>query len=462
MNTYKFGVAFLSMVCSSVAVADEQALPVVDNVQMHQTASRKVTITYDLNQDAVITLDIQTNSVDKGVEVWTSIGGEHIGNCSEGSDVFRVVQKGNGRRIYWHPDVAWNGRIVPNGGARAVVTAWALDNTPDYMVVDISAGAKPSSQRYYPAEEFLPGGLLSNIDYRQSRLVMRKVVAKDVVWTMGSVSEAERTAANEATHHVMLGGNYYIGVFPVTQAQWCLITDYNPSQFCKVPVNLMRPVDCTSYNEIRKVYGPDKYNSSLNSVPLDADYDQYNWPNDPHPDSFLGKLRTRTQIDFDLPSECQWEFACRAGNGEGFWGNGDIYKGWNVTSNFPGRGRKNGGYVQSGGNYTKPTQQEAPACDETAGTAIVGICNSRNAWGIYDMHGNIWELCLDWFKSSIAEYNGAVYNNQDGQAEGEAVRRGGSWAEEPYQCRSARRNSFPRASREYVVGFRLACTAGLK
>ena len=201
------------------------AVPEVTGVTMSQAIDRLVTISYTLSDaPAVITLDVQTNNTQG---TWASIGGVAV--CNAQGDVWKKVETGN-HTITWHPDLSWPDHKIADGGARAVVTAWTLDNTPDYMVVDISAGAQPNTQRYYPAVEFLPGGLLEDPIYRTSTIVMRKIMAKGVTWTMGSTpleSDANRNATREATHQVTLTNNYYIGVFEVTQDQWALIQTSN-------------------------------------------------------------------------------------------------------------------------------------------------------------------------------------------------------------------------------------------
>ena len=132
------------------------ATPEVTGVTMQQdTSTRQVTIAYTFTGgDAVITLDIEV--FDETTGAWSSIGGEAVSNAR--GDVWKkVADDGATHTITWRPDKSWPDHKIENGGARAVVTAWALDNTPDYMVVDISSAAVANSQRYYPAVEFLPG-----------------------------------------------------------------------------------------------------------------------------------------------------------------------------------------------------------------------------------------------------------------------------------------------------------------
>ena len=134
------------------------AVPVVSDVEMKQTLpNRTVTITYKLQDaPAVVTLDIETNATDG---TWASIGGENIQFVS-GAVNRKVTDEDKDENglctIKWRADDSWPNHIIGSKGARAVVTAWPLDNTPDYMVVDISASAKPGTARYYTSTNSPP------------------------------------------------------------------------------------------------------------------------------------------------------------------------------------------------------------------------------------------------------------------------------------------------------------------
>lgn len=153
----------------------------------------------------------------------------------------------------------------------------------------------------------------------------------------------------------------------------------------------------------------------------------------------MGVLRKKTGLAFDLPSEAQWEFACKAGHGEGMWGNGVLYGDPNDDPNMPGRHQKNGGYKNGA---------EPPAdCTAEYGTAVVGSY-APNDWGLYDMHGNVCEWCLDWQATDITKIGGAV--NVDPEhpenclstkaAGAKRVARGGGWNYQPGDCRATRRS----------------------
>ena len=439
MNTYaKFAAACVG----SLLAVDAMATPEVTSCEMTQSPStRKVTITYTLqNYPAVVTLDIVTNNT--GTGQWVSIGGEHI--CNATGDVWCKVDKANGT-IKWDPDLSWPDHVTAVNGAKAVVTAWAMDNTPDYMVVDLTAGSSPDSQKYFVSTNFLAGGLLANDIYKRSKMVMRKIMAKDVEWTMGSTTaETVGRSTNEVTHLVTLPHNYYIGVFEVTQAQWETVKGSWAGTFANATYRAGRPVETLTFAAIR------------NSSPAA----------DPDANSFLGIARSRTGLDFDLPSEAQWEFACRAGHGDMKWGNG-------TTMNNQSQDNDPGLKAMARFYFTNSRPDDSDVqncyCTDAKATAKVGSYQP-NSWGIYDMHGNVSELCLDWYEDNITSYGGAVNvspsnpaNTISGNAGSNRVLRGGSWG---WGCSYGSRRPANRTSWNGKVnwerGFRVVCGAGLK
>jgi formylglycine-generating enzyme required for sulfatase activity len=170
-------------------------------------------------------------------------------------------------------------------------------------------------------------------------------------------------------------------------------------------------------------------------------------------DSFMGRLRNRTGLaGFDLPTDAQWEYACRAGT------TGALYDGTvNITNVYHdarlyalARYRYNGGFI---GGEIGPDRD----CTTANGTAAVGSY-APNAWGLYDMYGNVWEWCLDWYSThlgtaAVEDPKGPL--SPDGGANN--LLRGASWAgsENGYQCRSAHRGGDTRYQRVDNYGFRL-------
>ena len=202
-------VAFAGLASFASGVA-----PAITLDSVSQSSAQIVTISYSLaNAPAVVTFSMETN----GPSGWVRIDPAALSTAQ--GDVNRLVAVGQ-RMIKWKPYKDFKGVQIGENGARAVVTAWPTNNPPAYMVIDLVDG----SRRYYESEAYLPyGGVLSNDIYRTSQLVMRKVIAKGVTWTMGSVAETGRTAAYEKLHVVTLDENYYLAVFPLTQRQHALI-----------------------------------------------------------------------------------------------------------------------------------------------------------------------------------------------------------------------------------------------
>ena len=133
-----------------------------------------------------------------------------------------------------------------------------------------------------------------------------------------------------------------------------------------------------------------------------------------------------------LPTEAEWEYACRAGTTTPFsTGNNLTTSQANYNGNYPYR------------NY--------PKGDYRAKTTLVGSF-APNKWGLYDMHGNVWEWCSDWY----GDYSTSAQTNPKGASSGSGrVFRGGSWYNRARNCRSAFRNTYTPAGRSHDIGFRL-------
>ena len=219
-----------------------------------------------------------------------------------------------------------------------VVISVSCETPPaTYCVIDLSAGSSASSYSVeYLAEP--PSDGFNADTYKTTKLVLKRIEA-GTYKMCGSKS-------------VTLSKPFFIGLFEVTQKQYLLITGDNPSYFS----GDKRPVERVSYNAIRGSSNGAKWPSS-NAVDSS---------------SFLGKLRARTGLDFDLPTEAQWEYACRAG----------------TTTTYSYGDSASGDYMWYEDNSSSKTHD-------------VGT-KQPNPWGLYDMHGNVWEWCLDWYASSLS------------------------------------------------------------
>ena len=414
--------------------------PQVTNVKATQDSSRTVTITYDLDEAAIVTMDVLTNGV--------SIGGANVryvtGDCNQ------IVAAGTGRQIKWSAHQSWPGQKFTEPVVSFRVKAWAKDAPPDVMVVDLTASGGAGTQKYYESIENLPGGLLGNDIYRKTLMVMRRIHAADVPWTMGNVGDGLDPALgvrkdDETAHTVTLPNDYYMAVFEVTQKQWQTLTGNWKGTYSRSDCREMRPVETITFSEIRGV----------------------NYPSAPADGSFVKAIRTKTGFDFDLPSEAQWEFACRAGTGEGVWNTGVPY---NFVRTFFNTAAKDGiNYYASwrlGGGSDRvedanmPGRTMCPGADVSGngstvgtwtGTSAVG-CYEPNAFGLYDMHGNVYEYCLGPYVADITTYT----QGEIPTGGSDCVVRGSGCADSSKWGRSSARTQWSGATSK-VIGVRLMC-----
>ena len=187
-----------------------------------------------------------------------------------------------------------------------------------------------------------------------------------------------------------------------------------------------RPVDAVSY-------------AMLRGSTLGAQWPKSNAVDD---GSFMEIMRRKTSLKFDLPTEAQWEYACRAGTTNA-WNSGN-------------EGNWNGSYYNTElrllGRYT---DNHGDGHDSYSEHTKVGLY-LPNAWGIYDMHGNVYEWCLDGYKSLMADYEEIDPVGAD--ATGSRVYRGGFWNAYADCCRVAWRSSrAPNSIEKGTCGFRLVC-----
>ncbi|MBQ6246991.1 MAG: SUMF1/EgtB/PvdO family nonheme iron enzyme, partial [Kiritimatiellae bacterium] len=290
---------------------------------------------------------------------------------------------------------------------------------PDYCVIDLSG--EPGTGNQEPETE--SGYAVSYLDaepeggwtdlYRTTKLAMRLIAP-------GTFTIANST-------EVTLTKPYYIGVFETTQRQWELVMGDRPSYFTNDLYYATRPVECVSYNMIRGAGEGAKW-PATNSV------DEA---------SFMGGLRQKSGIAaFDLPTEAQWAYACRAGTTSRFNNGGETTDDMN----------KLGRYVGNVGADGKNNQN----CATNAGTATVGSYLPNN-WGLYDMHGNVCEWCLDWYGKDPPEGIDPV--GPEGPASNASrwrELRNGGWNHAAGYCTSYTRScAFSPAVQSYYGGFRL-------
>ncbi len=235
---------------------------------------------------------------------------------------------------------------------------------------------------------------------------------------MGSPSSEPERDANELQHEVEISRPFYLGVYPVTQAQWLKVMPKNPSHFDArngggplYPVDQVRPAEAAEF--CRK----------LSALPEEKK---------------AGRV-------YRLPTEAEWEYACRAGTKTAF----------NVGHSLSST------QANFNGNYPYGSGTKGPFLRKTSKVGSY----PPNAWGLYDMHGNVWQWCSDFYDPDY--YKTSPAKDPRGPAKGVmstgfqpncfVVIRGGCWLDEARACRSARRFRLQPSEPYQWVGFRVAC-----
>jgi formylglycine-generating enzyme required for sulfatase activity len=214
-------------------------------------------------------------------------------------------------------------------------------------------------------------------------------------FAMGSPNNEKGRGDDEILHKVTVKG-FYLGVHAVTQEQWQGVMGNNPSEF-KGDKRL--PVDSVSWHDCQ---------------------------------DFIRKLRDQDKKPYRLPTEAEWEYACRAGSTTAF------HFGETVSTD---QANYNGNFTY--GNGKKGVYR--------AKTVVVGSFPA-NAWGLHDMHGNVWQWCQDWHGGYAVK---DVADPQGPKTGKNRVLRGGSWASNPIFCRCANRNFSDPDNRTEFHGFRV-------
>lgn len=205
---------------------------------------------------------------------------------------------------------------------------------------------------------------------------------------MGATSEQGSEISDEKPVHSVTLSGYYIGKTEVTQALWQAVMGSNPSYFEGDDL----PVEQVSWDDCQE---------------------------------FIRKLNSLTGQNFRLPTEAEWEFACRGGNNS----RGYKYSGSNYIDNVAW-------YDGNSGDKTHPVATKSP-----------------NELGIYDMSGNVWEWCADWY----GDYSSGRQTNPKGPYGGSyRVCRGGGWGDGAGDCRSSNRRNGDPTDRNNNLGLRLA------
>ena len=363
----------IGMMVATAALAADAASAITGVSAAQNPRTGQVEIVYNLTgDDAIVTLDdILMDGVSIGPSNVTAVVGH----------VARKVPSGNGRVIYWNPRKDIPGREL-TGTLSAKLTAWPTDNPPDYMMVRLDTLAVSNNVFWYASAANLPDGGLTNPVYRLSRYVMRRIPAKNVVWRMGVSSVTDTGAAGDANqyvrgapHYVKLTADYYMGIYPVTYGHHRAITGSVPQ--ASPSGSDETPLSALNYKTLR------------GSV--------ITWPTNGHvlaTGATLQTYRTVMGVEVDLPTDAQWEFAARAGTSQKYGVNGG---------------------TDSYGTAANPIVWCSNNAPSSTIPQLVGLLKP-NAWGLYDMNGNVWEWCLDQYDGTWNSETDNWYANAWNQA----------------------------------------------
>ena len=252
----------------------------------------------------------------------------------------------------------------------------------------------------------LPIGTRGDAQPKEPAKQVTNAIGMKFVWIpagtfqMGSTGKEKGRGDDEIVRKVTLTKGFYFGVHAVTQEQWQAVMGENPSHF---KGEKALPVENVSWEDCQ---------------------------------AFFKKLRDKDKQAYRLPSEAEWEYACRAGTtGPYHYGDALSVEQANYNGNFTYGPGKKGVYREK--------------------TTPVGSFPA-NAFGLHDMHGNVWQWCQDWHGG----YAQKDLNDPQGPKTGKnRVLRGGSWGSHPIFCRSANRNFADPDTRNEFIGFRVCFTA---
>lgn len=351
------------------------------------SVTRAVTIGYALSGDepAVVTLSaVALNGVNLTDGELLTVSG----------DVNRLLQPGE-YTLVWQPPVTTG---LSADSLNVSLKAWATNAPPDYMVINLAEPKRPV--QYYTSAAAIPGGVTDR-RYATDYLVMRRIPAAGVVWRMGSPDNEASRGGNEQTHYVKLNEDYYLAVYPTTIRQYRWLNGKMPSEsyIANTSVKLATmgaydwdaPVTGFSYASLRG--NLHRANCTLTGESLNVPFAA--WPQDGRAiaaagakcsvcgasnDPALRRFRDNWPgFLFDIPTEAQWEFACRGGSQT---------------------------YEALPGSPASPRDIAWYCVNSTNGLAETKTCVPRpvgrklpNGYGLYDMLGNICEWTLDYYGS---------------------------------------------------------------
>ena len=406
------------------------AMPTVSDVTVSMSMG-SARVTFNLSGGpAFVTAEFLTNGVPLAAECYRD---------GLKGDVGKLIADGP-HRIKWKAFETMPGLSVQGANLTAKLTVWTQSLPPTYMAVDLT---QASNVTYYASAEMVPGGVQA---YRNKTdiLLMRRIDAAGIRWVMGQPMDSAGTADIYA-HAVMLTNNYYIGVYEVTQTQYRHIKAIRTTDL-RLPIHsnctdsAIRPMENMPYNHLRTPYGSG------------------GWPTGGHrvdSNCVMSDMRKLSGVEFDLPTEAQWEFACRAGSVSRY-----PWEGLSTFSNVSC-------YAWHSTNWTNDPMSVANG--NANQTHAVGQL-LPNAFGLYDMLGNAAEFSLDYLanpdnappREQIDPYNGEEAIEPAGPTTGyNRALRGRHYGNAYSSMRATSRTTSGATSTTDAAtkGFRVACPA---
>jgi len=294
--------------------------------------------------------------------------------------------------------------LIPPAGARVLTVRYAPDQAGKRSEAYLSIGT--NDPEFHEYQVLLTGTAI--IAFRESETSFLSPITNSLgmffryipagTFLMGSPEHEPGRNDDEVPHGVTLSAGFYMQITPVTQKQWQAVMGSNPSS-------------CSDQGE-------------------DCPVDSVNWQDC---QEFIKKLNVLGERAYRLPTEAEWEYACRAGSTTAL-ANGEL-----------------------AALYCEPDpnlDDLAWYCGNSERRSHPVAKKSPNGWGLYDMHGNVAEWCQDWY----GPYPGEAQTDPNGPSSGLGrVVRGGSWFSSAKNCRSAARFYWPPQSRSQLqtYGFRL-------
>ena len=233
---------------------------------------------------------------------------------------------------------------------------------------------------------------------------------------MGSPETEEGSIDDERPQHQVTIKAFCLGKYQVTQAQWKAVA---------------------AFPQVNRELKPDPSRFKGNNRPVES----VSWEDAVE---FCDRLSRHTKRQYRLPSEAEWEYACRAGTTTPF------HFGKTITTDL----------VNYNGNYTYGQGSKGVYRKETTEVGSFGVANN---FGLYDMHGNVWEWCQDDWHSDYegAPIDGSAWLNNE-EDNNDKLLRGGSWNYNPKYCRSAYRNGINLVVNNDIIGFRVVCSGAAR